>query len=155
MAHLLSRALGERVTGLSRFAYGCEMSDRALSPLAEGGSFFECPRTIAADGSLVDRRVWAQLAPTPALEQMLPQIAVGPDGCTLDEQGHIWTADEAGGRCIRVAPGGTIVDEIHTPEGLGCFACALGGDDVAGPRCARRGRARGALPDTSGSARGA
>jgi sugar lactone lactonase YvrE len=88
--------------------------------------------TIAADGSLTDRRVWAQLAPTPALaalEQMLPQITVGPDRCTLDAEGHIWAADEAGGRCIRVAPGGAIVDEIRTPEGLGCFACALGGDD--------------------------
>lgn len=29
----------------------------------------------------------------------------------------------------RVAPGGAIGEEIHTPEGLGCFACALGGDD--------------------------
>lgn len=88
--------------------------------------------TIAADGSLGDRHVWAQLAPTPALaplEQMLPQITVGPDGCTLDAQGHVWAADEAGGRCIRVAPDGAIVDEIRTPEGLGCFACALGGDD--------------------------
>jgi sugar lactone lactonase YvrE len=88
--------------------------------------------TIAADGSLADRRVWAQLAPSPALaplEQMLPQIAVGPDGCTLDAEGHIWAADEAGGRCIRIAPGGAIVDEIRTPEGLGCFACALGGAD--------------------------
>jgi sugar lactone lactonase YvrE len=87
---------------------------------------------ITADGSLVDRRVWAQLAPTPALaplEQMLPQITVGPDGCTLDAQGHIWAADEAGGRCVRVAPGGAIVDEVRAPEGLGCFACALGGDD--------------------------
>ena len=88
--------------------------------------------TIAGDGSLTDRRVWAQLAPTPALEpleRMLPQITVGPDGCTLDAGGHIWAADEAGGRCIRVAPGGAIVDEIRTPDGLGCFACALGGDD--------------------------
>jgi sugar lactone lactonase YvrE len=88
--------------------------------------------TVLSDGALVDRRVWAQLAPTPELGPLLdvlPQIAVGPDGCTLDAEGHIWAADEAGGRCIRVAPGGEIVDEIHTPEGLGCFACALGGDD--------------------------
>ncbi len=88
--------------------------------------------TIAGDGSLTDRRVWAQLAPTPEpapLEQMLPQITVGPDGCTLDRDGHIWAADEAGARCIRVAPGGAIVDEIPMPTGLGCFACALGGDD--------------------------
>jgi sugar lactone lactonase YvrE len=88
--------------------------------------------TIGADGSLTDRRVWAQLAPTPALaplEQMLPEIAVGPDGCTLDAAGHIWAADEAGARCIRIAPGGAIVDEITMPDGLNCFACALGGDD--------------------------
>lgn len=88
--------------------------------------------TIQSDGSLTDRRVWAQLAPTPelaTLQEMLPQIAVGPDGCTLDAEGHIWSADEAGGRCIRIAPGGAIVEEIHTPEGLGCYACGLGGDD--------------------------
>jgi sugar lactone lactonase YvrE len=88
--------------------------------------------TIQSDGSLTDRRVWAQLAPTPELgplQEMLPQIAVGPDGCTLDAEGHIWSADEAGGRCIRIAPGGTIVEELHTPEGLGCYACGLGGDD--------------------------
>ena len=88
--------------------------------------------TIAPDGSLADRRVWAQLAPTPALgtlEEVLPQITVGPDGCTLDAEGHIWSADEAGGRCIRIAPGGEIVDEIHAPEGFGAFACALGGED--------------------------
>lgn len=88
--------------------------------------------TIGADGSLTDRRVWAQLAPTPELgplEQMLPQMTVGPDGCTLDAEGHIWAADEAGARAIRIAPGGDIVDEIPTPGGLGCFACALGGED--------------------------
>jgi sugar lactone lactonase YvrE len=88
--------------------------------------------TIQGDGSLTERRVWAQLAPTPELgplQEMLPQIAVGPDGCTLDAEGHIWSADEAGGRCIRIAPGGAIVEEIHTPEGLGCYACGLGGDD--------------------------
>jgi sugar lactone lactonase YvrE len=88
--------------------------------------------TIGEDGSLSDRRVWAQLAPAPELgsfEEMLPQITVGPDGCTLDAENHIWAADEVGARCIRVAPGGAIVDEIRTPEGLGCFACALGGED--------------------------
>ena len=86
---------------------------------------------IQSDGTLTDRRVWAQLAPTPELapiETMLPQILVGPDGCTLDADGHIWSADEAGGRCIRIAPGGDIVEEIAAPEGLSAFACALGGD---------------------------
>ena len=88
--------------------------------------------TILGDGSLTDRRVWAQLSPTPelgSLEETISQMQVAPDGCTLDADGHIWAADEAGARCIRVAPGGAITDEIPTPEGLGCFACALGGDD--------------------------
>jgi sugar lactone lactonase YvrE len=88
--------------------------------------------TIQSDASLSDRRVWAQLAPTPELaplQEMLSKMTIGPDGCTLDAEGHIWSADEAGGRCIRIAPGGEIVDEIRTPDGLGCFACALGGED--------------------------
>lgn len=86
--------------------------------------------TIQENGELTDRRVWGQLAPTPelgTLEETLPKITVGPDGCTLDADGHIWAADEAGGRCIRIAPGGEIVEEIRMPDGLGCFACALGG----------------------------
>ncbi|HSL59760.1 MAG TPA: SMP-30/gluconolactonase/LRE family protein [Acidimicrobiales bacterium] len=88
--------------------------------------------TIGDDGSLTDRRVWAQLAPTPTLRgfaETLPDVRVAPDGCALDAEGHIWAADALGARCIRVAPGGAIVDEIAAPEGLGIFACMLGGDD--------------------------
>jgi sugar lactone lactonase YvrE len=54
---------------------------------------------------------------------------VGPDGCGLDAENHIWSADEVGARCIRVAEGGEIVDEIKAPEGLDVFACMLGGTD--------------------------
>ena len=42
---------------------------------------------IQADGSLGDRRVWAQVAPEPpigTLEETLGQLRFGPDGCTLD-----------------------------------------------------------------------
>lgn len=88
--------------------------------------------TIEPDGALSDRRVWAQLAPTPTIgtfAETLGQVTVGPDGCCLDAEGHIWAADAIGARLIRVAPGGTIVDEIAAPEGLGVFACMLGGDD--------------------------
>ncbi|MGH9244583.1 MAG: SMP-30/gluconolactonase/LRE family protein [Acidimicrobiales bacterium] len=88
--------------------------------------------TIADDGSLTDRRVWAQLAPTPTMgtfAEVIPQIKVGPDGCCLDADGHIWSADEAGARLIRVAPGGEIVEEIPAPSGENFFACMLGGDD--------------------------
>ncbi len=73
--------------------------------------------TIEDDGSLTDRRVWAEV----------PDLA--PDGCTLDAEGHIWSADARGGRACRLAPGGAIVEEIEAPEGLQFFACMLGGDD--------------------------
>jgi sugar lactone lactonase YvrE len=88
--------------------------------------------TIEDDGSLSDRRVWAEMAPPApmgSLEEMVSHIKVGPDGCTMDAELHIWSADEANARCIRIAPGGAIVDEIAMPEGLNCFACALGGED--------------------------
>jgi sugar lactone lactonase YvrE len=88
--------------------------------------------SIAADGSLGDRRVWAQIAPSPefaSFAEMLPLLTVAPDGCCLDAEEHIWSADAVGARAIRVAPGGAIVDEVRAPEGLGLFACMLGGDD--------------------------
>jgi len=88
---------------------------------------------IAPDGTLSNRRVWAQVAPTPepggSLPEMLGQLRFGPDGCALDAEGHIWSADAMGARAARVAPGGDIVDEIRAPDGLGVFACMLGGDD--------------------------
>jgi len=88
--------------------------------------------TIEADGSLSDRRVWAQVAPTPPLttfQETLSQLQFGPDGCALDAEGHIWSADEVGARCVRLAPGGEIVEEIAMPEGQDVFACMLGDDD--------------------------
>jgi sugar lactone lactonase YvrE len=88
--------------------------------------------TIGQDGSLSDRRVWAQLGPRPSpgpLAEVLPVLEFEPDGCTLDAEGHIWAADALGGRAARVAPGGGIVDEIRAPDGLGVFACQLGGED--------------------------
>jgi sugar lactone lactonase YvrE len=88
--------------------------------------------TIAADGSLSDRRVWAEFAPPPTLGELgetMAQLAVLPDGCALDAEEHIWLADAGGARALRVAPGGAIVEELRAPEGLGIFACMLGGDD--------------------------
>jgi sugar lactone lactonase YvrE len=87
---------------------------------------------IGEDGSLSDRRVWAQVGPRPSpgpLAEILPELEFEPDGCTLDAEGHIWAADALGGRAARVAPGGGIVDEIRAPDGLGVFACQLGGED--------------------------
>jgi sugar lactone lactonase YvrE len=55
--------------------------------------------TLEDDGSLSDRRVWAQVAFTPELgpfEQTFPQLKFAPDGCTLDAEGCIWAADAIG-----------------------------------------------------------
>jgi sugar lactone lactonase YvrE len=73
--------------------------------------------TIGDDGVLTDRRVWAEV----------PGIA--PDGCALDADGRIWCADAFGHRCVLVAEGGEIVDELPSPAGQRTFACALGGPD--------------------------
>ncbi len=38
-------------------------------------------------------------------------------------------ADALGARCARVREGEGVVEEIPAPEGLGIFACMLGGED--------------------------
>jgi sugar lactone lactonase YvrE len=87
---------------------------------------------LAPDGSLSNRRVWAQLGPEVTatdVDEVFGQLTIAPDGCSLDAEGHIWAADAVGSRAVRIAPGGAVVDEVAAPEGLGVFACMLGGDD--------------------------
>jgi sugar lactone lactonase YvrE len=72
--------------------------------------------TITDDGRLVDRRVWADLGPGSA-----------PDGICVDAEGAVWYASVPGQRCVRVAPGGAVLDVVEADRG--CFACMLGGDD--------------------------
>jgi sugar lactone lactonase YvrE len=73
--------------------------------------------TIGADGSLVDGRTWADLPGT------------GPDGCALDGRGRLWVADAFGHRCVLVAEGGAILEEVVPPGGLQAYACMLGGPE--------------------------
>lgn len=87
---------------------------------------------LAEDGSARGRSVWAQVAEAPPLgplAETLPQLRFAPDGCTLDAEGCIWAADAVGARCVRVAPGGELLEEIAAPAGQGFFACMLGGAD--------------------------
>jgi sugar lactone lactonase YvrE len=70
--------------------------------------------TIAADGSLSDRREWAKL-----------QGAV-PDGICLDAEGAIWSACPLTGRVLRVREGGEVTDVV-TADRRGAYACMLGG----------------------------
>jgi sugar lactone lactonase YvrE len=56
--------------------------------------------TIEPDGSLSDRRVWAQVAPAPpitTLEETLGQLRFGPDGCGLDAEARVAYLLAAGG----------------------------------------------------------
>ncbi len=70
---------------------------------------------IAADGSLSNRRVWADLQ------------GGAPDGICLDAENAIWYGDVPNNRCVRVREGGEALQTIHLDRG--CFACMLGGAD--------------------------
>jgi sugar lactone lactonase YvrE len=70
---------------------------------------------VAADGTLSNRRVWAQL-----------EKAV-PDGICLDAEGAIWVASPISHGCLRVREGGEILDRIDVETNA--YACMLGGPD--------------------------
>jgi sugar lactone lactonase YvrE len=70
---------------------------------------------IADDGSLSNRRVWAD--------------GVGPDGICLDTDDAVWTGvGEMGDNLVgRVREGGQVLDQLQLD--MPCFACMLGGED--------------------------
>ena len=69
---------------------------------------------IAADGTLSNRRVWADLG-----EGV-------PDGICIDADVAVWYADVPNKRCVRVREGGEVLQTITVDRG--CFACMLGGE---------------------------
>lgn len=70
---------------------------------------------IAADGSLANRRVWADLGNNV------------PDGIALDTEGAIWVASPMSSEVIRVREGGEVTERIKVATDA--FACMLGGAD--------------------------
>lgn len=70
---------------------------------------------IAPDGTLSNRRVWAQME------------FVYTDGMCLDAEGQIWLANAIAPRCLRVREGGEITAEVETSQNA--YACMLGGED--------------------------
>jgi sugar lactone lactonase YvrE len=72
--------------------------------------------TIAADGSLSARRVFAELGERT------------PDGICLDADGGVWTSCFGQDEFVRVVDGGTITDRVAV-AGRRAVACALGGED--------------------------
>ena len=73
--------------------------------------------TIADDGSLSDRRVWAGLGDH------------APDGICLDAAGAAWYADVPHQVCVRLAEGGEVLATVDLDRGG--FACML--DDADSP----------------------
>lgn len=77
----------------------------------------------ATDGTLSNRRVYANLQPSPDGPAFAP-----PDGICLDAEGAVWVADPIGARVFRSLPGGQTTEE-HRLDGLIPVACVLGGPD--------------------------
>lgn len=99
------------------FPNGCVLTpDGTRLIVAESSANRLTSFAVAADGSLDDRRTFADLGP------------VTPDGIALDAEGAVWVADPIAGRLVRVHDGGEISDERSTAP-HGAFACALGGAD--------------------------
>jgi sugar lactone lactonase YvrE len=70
---------------------------------------------ILADGTLSNRRLWADLP------------GGAPDGICLDAENAVWYADVPNQCCVRVLEGGEVLQTIRLDRG--CFACSLGGAD--------------------------
>ena len=84
-----------------------------------------------ASGVLGERSTCAAFGDPPTSDgvaELFSQVEVAPDGICLDAEGAVWVADSKDGRLIRVAKGGEILEELKT-DGLGVFACMLGGEN--------------------------
>ena len=63
--------------------------------------------TVRDDGTLTDRRTYAELVPERDDVPVAP-----PDGICLDAEGAVWVADPIGARVFRVREGGEVTDSI-------------------------------------------
>lgn len=93
--------------------------------ITDDGSTLVCAETFGSvltafdrgsDGTLSNRRVWAELGERT------------PDGICLDREGAIWVSCFMSGEFIRVVEGGTVSECIEVP-GKCAVACKLAGTD--------------------------
>ncbi|RWB08633.1 MAG: SMP-30/gluconolactonase/LRE family protein [Mesorhizobium sp.] len=97
------------------FANGMAVSpDNKTLIIAESHASRLTAFDIAAEGTLSNRRVWADLDGY-------------PDGICLDAEGAAWYADVPNKHCVRVREGGEVLQTVTVDRG--CFACMLGGTD--------------------------
>ncbi len=73
---------------------------------------------VADDGTLSNRRVWAELENHT------------PDGICADSEGAIWLGSPLTATFLRVVEGGEVIDKIPTADGRWAVACTLGGEDL-------------------------
>jgi sugar lactone lactonase YvrE len=91
--------------------------------VAESGGMRLTAFTVQADGSLTDRRIFAELQPERDDVPVAP-----PDGICLDAEGAVWVADPIGARVFRVKEGGEVTDSLAFADVIP-VACVLGGRD--------------------------
>jgi sugar lactone lactonase YvrE len=91
--------------------------------VAESGGGVLTAFTVQNDGTLTDRRTFAEL--TPERDDV---IFAPPDGICLDAEGAVWTADPMGARVFRVREGGEVTDTISFDDAIP-VACVLGAAD--------------------------
>ena len=112
------RIVAERMTTPN----GCVVTaDGRTLIVAESFGFRLSAFDIEEDGSLANRRIWADLG-------------VPPDGICIDEEGCLWVAIayyEFGGPggYIRVEEGGRVVERIDVAD-YSAYVCTLGGPDM-------------------------
>jgi sugar lactone lactonase YvrE len=89
--------------------------DGATLIVAETLKFRLSAFDVAADGTVSNRRVWAQLD------------FVAADGICLDADGQVWVANALAKQCLRVKEGGETTSVVETSDYA--YACMLGGKD--------------------------
>lgn len=85
---------------------------------------------IAADGTLENRRVWADFSTADhrTIAASLESGDVLPDGLAIDANGAVWAGDAGGRGPVRVIEGGEQTGHVDTGD-LSVYAVALGGSD--------------------------
>jgi hypothetical protein len=99
------------------FPNGCVITpDGATLVVAESFAARLTAFDVAPDGTLSNRRLWAQL-----------EGGAVPDGICLDAEGAIWVASPSTHEALRISEGGQVLDRVSADQGV--FACMLGGND--------------------------
>jgi len=86
--------------------------------VAESGALRISAFSVGDDGTLTNRRVWAELPGTHH-----------PDGICLDASGSLWVACPVARCFIHVVPGGQVDVRIDVEHDRRAIACVLGGPD--------------------------